>query len=342
MDINEFKAKLKSGKLSGTYIFAGEEDYLVRYYLSSLRTAVGIEPAFAVFNNPVYDGEKPDFSALTEDIKAPPMMSDYKLIEWRHADFSSMKERELDALEELVRLVNEHPYAVLAFTAGGEGVDFGTIKKPSAFVRRFGKAINLLQFEKSTENQLYAWLKKHFDSKGVGVTLETLQALVFRSGRSMDVLKNEVDKLSAMALARGIGSVTPDMVLEVASSTPECDTFALSNAITDRNKQKAYIALEEMKIRRVDPSVIMSMIARTFDELLCVAHLLEEGRDAKDLEILLKMNPYKLRIYVAAVKRYSVAQLSEIAGSLAETDAGSKFGGIVGYTAIELFISRFL
>ncbi len=342
MDINEFKARLKSGELSGTYIFAGEEDYLVRYYLSSLRTAVGVDPTFAVFNNPVYDGEKLDFAALSEDIKAPPMMSDYKLIEWRHADFASMKERELDELEELVGLVSEHTYAVLAFTANGDGLDFGTAKKPSAFIKRFGKTVNIMQFEKSTENQLYAWLKKHFDSKGVGVTLETLQALVFRSGKSMDVLKNEVDKLAALALSRGLSSVDAAMVNEVASSTPECDTFALSNAITDRNKQKAYAAIEEMKIQRIDPGVIMGMIARTYDDMLLVAHLLDEGRDARDLESLLKMNPYKLRIYVSAVRRYGVQLLSEITASLAETDAGSKFGGITGYTAIELFVSRYL
>ena len=127
---------------------------------------------------------------------------------------------------------------------------------------------------------------------------------------------------------------------EVASTTPECDTYAFSNAITERNRQKAYAALEEMKHRRVDPTVIMGMIARTFGELLTVAGLLEEGRDAKDVETILKMNQYKVKIYVGAVKRYGVETLAEIVSSLAKTDAASKYGGIMGYTAIELFISK--
>lgn len=340
MDINEFKAKLKSGSLGGAYIFAGEEDYLVRYYLSELRRAAEIDEAFAVFNNPVYDGDKVDFAAIAEDVKAPPMMSDYKLIEWRHADFDSMKEGELLLLEEITSSLSEYPYAVLAFTASGEGLDFGTQKKPSAFVKRFSKSINLLQFEKSTDNQLYAWLKKHFDSQGVGVTLDTLKALVFRSGHTMDVLKSEVDKLSALAKARGLSLITPREVEEACSSTPECDTYAFSNAIAERNKQKAYAALEEMKHRRVDPTVIMGMIARTFGELVTVANLLEEGKDAKDVEAILKMNQYKVKICVGAVKKYGAPTLSEIVSSLAYTDAGSKYGGIMGYTAIELFISK--
>ena len=340
MDINGFKQKLKSGSLGGAYIFAGEEDYLVRHYLSELRRAVGIEEAFAVFNNPVYDGDKLDFAAIAEDVKAPPMMSDYKLIEWRHADFSSMKDGEMELLEEIISSLPEYPYAVLAFTAGEDGLDFGTPKKPSAFIKRFDKSTCILRFEKSTDGQLYAWLKKHFDAQGVAVTLDTLKALVFRAGHTMDVLKNEVDKLSALAKARQLSVLTEREVEEVASTTPECDTYAFSNAITERNRQKAYAALEEMKHRRVDPAVIMGMIARTFGELLTVANLLEEGRDAKDVETVLKMNQYKVKIYVGAVKRYGVAVLSEIVSSLARTDAASKYGGITGYTAIELFISK--
>ncbi|MBQ8322140.1 MAG: DNA polymerase III subunit delta [Clostridia bacterium] len=340
MDINEFKSRLKDGKLEGIYIFAGEEEYLIRHYLSSLRSALNIEPAFAVFNNPVFDGDEVDFSAISEAIKAPPMMSDYKLVEWRHADFDSMGEKELSLLEALIEEAEDYPYSIIAFTSEGEKLDFGTQKKPSKFVSRFGKRLNLLRFEKSTDNQLYSWLKKHFDARGVSVTLDTVRALVFRSGHSMNVLYTEVEKLTALALARGRDYVTVDDVNEVSASTPESETFALSNAITERNKQKAYAALEELKIRRVDPGAVMGMVARTYDELLSVAMLLEEGKNLSDIESLLKMNPYKVKIHAAAAKRYSAKRLADITNELARVDAGSKFGGVSGYTAIEIFISK--
>lgn len=340
MDITSFKSSLKSGDFSGIYLFAGEEDYLVRYYLNALRDKVAPDEAFAVFNNPVFDGEEVDFSAIAEAVKSPPMMSDYKLIEWRRADFSSMKESELEALEELIELCGEYGYSIVAFTADEEGVDFGGPKKPSAFIKRFDKKMNILRFEKSTENQLYAWLKKHFEAEGVTVGFEAVKALVFRSGRSMDVLANEVEKLSALALSRGKTVVTPDDVNEVASSTPECDTFALSNAILERNRQKAYLALEEMKLRRVDPTIIMGMVARTFDDLTAVAHLLDEGLGMSAIRDILGMNEYKLKIYASAAKRYGAERLSEIISTLAEADASSKYGGVAGYTAVELFVSK--
>lgn len=340
MDIASFKTSLKNGTLGGVYLFCGEEDYLVRYYLKAMREKIAPDEAFAVFNNPVFDGEEIDFAEIAEAIKAPPMMSDMKLIEWRHADFTKLREGGLESLEGLIELLSEYEYSVVAFTADDEGVDFGTAKKPSSFIKRFDKKMNILHFEKSTENQLYAWLKKHFDAQGVTVDLNTVKALVFRSGRSMDVLVNEVEKLAALALSRGKTTVTADDVNEVASSTPECDTFAFSNAIIERNKAKAFLALEEMKGRRVDYTVIIGMMARTFDELSSIAHLLSEGLDASEIEKTLNINAYRLKLYIPAAKKYGRERLDEIISSLAEVDAASKYGGVTGYTAVELFIAR--
>ena len=340
MDLQSYKSSLKNGRTAGVFIFAGEEEYLVRYYLGELRKSVAPEEAFAVFNNPTFDGESVDFSAIAEAIKSPPMMADTKLIEWRHADFSSMKEAELEALEEIVELCKEYDYATLAFTACDEGLDFGTPKKPSSFIKRFDKSVNILRFDRSTETQLYSWLKRHFDAHGITVTPDTVKALVFRSGRSMDVLANEVEKLSALAKSRGASTVTEADVTEVASSTPECDTFALSNAILERNQAKAYFALEDMKLRRIDPTVVMGMICRTLDDLSAVAHLESEGLGVSAIRDTLGMNEYKLKIYLAAAGKYGAEKLSEMLSILAEADAGSKYGGVTGYTAIELFLSR--
>jgi DNA polymerase III delta subunit len=134
--------------------------------------------------------------------------------------------------------------------------------------------------------------------------------------------------------------VTPEDVSEVASSTPECDTFALSNAILDRNRQKAYLALEEMKLRRVGPTIIMGMIAKTYDDLTAVAHLMDEGLSVAVINDLLKMNEFKLKMYMNAAKKYGAERLSEIISDLAVADAASKYGGVTGYTAVELFISK--
>ena len=339
MELNDYKSRLKSGELGGVYIFAGEEDYLKRYYLGELRSACFLDESFAVFNHAVYDGKDIDFAALGEAVKSPPMMSEYKLIEWHHADFTAMSDKEFGLFFELCAMAKEYPYAVVAFITTHEGFEANSKKKKASNQKKAQDETNFLLFNRSTDNQLFSWLKKHFEANGVAVTLDTLKALVFYSGRSMDVLEKEVKKISYMVRARGESVATPLHVEEVASSTPECETFAFSNAIGEKNRELAFAALEEMKFRRVDPGVILAMMSKSYSELSAVSLLISEGGGQKDVEEKLGINKYRVPHILASVKRYGKEKIAEIMSELARIDASSKFGGITGYTAIEIFVA---
>lgn len=342
MELKEYLENIKSESFSGCYIFAGEEDFLKRYYLSSLSSAVVPDKTFEPFNRIVYDGPEVDFGALGDAVKAPPMMSEYKIVEWRYADFSKMSERELKALEALADMHEDYPYTVIAFVSLADSFDFGTPKKKSKLLSRLEERFSILRFDRSADKQLYAWLKRHFEANGVSVgqTTEVVSAMVDRCGHSMDVLKNEVDKLVCYVKSRGKSAVDTEDIEAVCSSVPESDTYAFSNAITDRNRQKAFAALEEMKLRRVDHIIIFSMAQRTYAELFDVAMLLDEGRSVKDIEGLLKMSPYKLKVYANAMKKHTTARLCAAIEALSRADVASKSGGVGGYTAVELFLSE--
>ena len=138
MELNDFKAILKSDNVSGVYVFAGEEDYLKRYYLSALRDTAVTDDSFSTFNHMVYDGEEIDFATLRDDIMSPPMFERYKMIEWRYPNFDKMKESDLGELDKLLDLAASTDYAVLAFLVSDGDIDLGTPKKESKFVKRFG------------------------------------------------------------------------------------------------------------------------------------------------------------------------------------------------------------
>lgn len=340
IELNEYLDKIKNGNVEGRFLFAGEEEYLKRHYLSLLKKAIVPDEAFAAFNHIVYDGPEVDFAALSDAIKAPPMMSEYKLVEWRYADFSKMKESEFKALEELISEHRDFPYSVLVFVDAAGSVDFGTPKKKSKFLSRFEASFNILRLEKSTDKQLHAWLKKHFDANRIQVGADTVSAMVEQCGHSMDVLAGEVKKLCAYAGAHALSAITPKEVSLVCSTVEEGDAFAFSNAISERNRQKLFSALSEMKSRRVEPAIIFGMAQRAYSELLDIAILLEEGRNAADIAAILKMNPYKLKIQLATMKKHSVKRLCAAIDALSRADVASKTGGVSGYTALELFLSE--
>ena len=340
MELNEFKARLKSGELTGWYIFSGEEDYLKKYYLKSLRDAVVTDDAFALFNHVSYDGADIDFGDVAEAIKSPPMMGDYKLIEWKFANLDAMKESEKSALEALFALKEDYPFSIFAIMTTSDGFDAGTPKRKSKLAVRLADGFEIINFDKSTDSQLLAWLKKHFTAEGVATDVGTLNALLFRSGRSMEVLNNEVTKLACYVKANGRSVATEKDVTEVCSSTVECDAFALSNAVIEKNISKAFLALTDLKQRRIEPPAVIAMLEKTYSELLSVSILLDEGKDSQDIESILKLHPFKAKLNINAAKKIGTKKLAASLDELGKIDAASKSGGLSGYGVVEMFITK--
>ena len=340
MTQNDFKTKIKSAQIGGWYILAGEEEYLKSYYRSEIRKIAAPDDAFALFNHTVYDGEAMDIASLSEAIKSPPMMADYKLIEWRFADLDKMKSSELSALEKLFEEKSDYPYVVFVITALPDGFDTGTPKKPSKLYNRLSAGFDIVVFEKSTDAQLLSWMKKHFDAENIAVDLPTLNSLLFRVGHSMQLLKNEITKLSAYAKANGKPFITPSDVNDICSATIECDAFAISNAIIEKNIEKAFLALADMKQQRIDAQVVLGQLAKTYSDLLSISLLIDEGKDAKDIETIMKFHPYRLKLYIGAAKKLGSARIGAALESLIRIDAASKSGGIGGYKSIEMFITQ--
>ena len=339
MDINEFKSRIKSGNLSGAYVFAGEEDYLKKFYLGELRRAVITDEAFATFNHAVFEGEELNIAALLDEVKAPPMMSDYKLVEWHYPDLTSLKESELSDLEALLAARKEYGYAILAFLVGDGDIDLGTPKRPSKLLKKFEGELEIIRLDRSSDQQLAQWIRRHLDSVGVKYSPELPVALIFRSGHSMQQLKNEIDKLAAYAGENDV-TLTGKEVDLIATPTTECDTFAFSNALLARDKQGALVALADMKARRTDPTIILGMAARVICDLVTVAGLSEDGMSLDDIAKTLSMNAYKLKLYIAAAKKIGRSKIEDMLAELSRVDTASKFGGISGYTAIELYIMQ--
>ncbi len=342
MTATELKNKIKSSDIAGAYIFAGEEDYLKKYYLSELTKIACPDEAFSVFNNTLFDGEEIDFAAVEEAIKAPPMMSDFKIVVWKYADLDALSENEKTKFEALAEMAKEYSYTVLVFLISEEGFDAGSAKRPSKSAIRFGKLFNLINFEKSTDSQLIGWLKRHFDADGIEASAETLGSLIFRSGHSMQTLIEEVKKLCAYAKANGKSAIDSADVAYVASPTLECDAFALSTAITDKSREKAYLAIQDLKGRRVDANAALAMLGRAFSELVTVSMLLDEGMGASDIENTLKWNSYKIKICINSAKRWGTEKLSSATARLRFLDSASKSGGVSGFTPIEIFVSEYL
>ena len=164
--------------------------------------------------------------------------------------------------------------------------------------------------------------------------------MLMRVGHSMQTLSFEIDKLAAYALAHNKAEITTADVNEICSSTIESDAFAISNAIIEKNTEKAFLALQDMKMQRIDASVVLAQLSKTYADLMSVALFSEEGKSAADAAAIMKFHPYKLGLYMTAAKKLGSQRIAASLASLIKTDAASKSGGLSGYEAVEIFITK--
>ena len=144
------------------------------------------DPAFDAFNRIVLTGERVDFDALSDAVKAPPMMAERKLVEWHLADFSAMREGDISRFAALTEEVREYPETVVCFSLDADCLDVGTLpKRPSRLYERLGKTASVVAFMRSDERALVGWLSRHFTHEGVAAAPAVLSRLVAHSGRSM-------------------------------------------------------------------------------------------------------------------------------------------------------------
>ena len=118
----DFRREIKSAPRS-CYFFFGEEDYLKNATLKQAREMLGGDPAFDIFNNVTLDGREYAADRLLDALAPPPMMAERKLVEWHLADFSALKEGDIEKLKNLADEVKEYSETVVVFSVDADRVD---------------------------------------------------------------------------------------------------------------------------------------------------------------------------------------------------------------------------
>ena len=339
MTDKELRAALKEGSLPWL-ILAGEEEYLKRHYLESIRKTLVPDEGLAAFNHLRFEGEEIDFGKLTDAVTAPPVFSETKLVEWHLCDFEKMKQADLERLSELTARQKEYEGVTLVFYVEAERLSRGTNpKKPAKRFTELEKIIEIVLFSRSTDGQLLEWIGRHLKHEGILPSDTVGRALIDRAGHAMDVLARELQKLTAYAHAKGKDTLTEADVMHVTAPTFEADAFGLGNAILERNAAAALENLRDMKNRRIDPAIIFGSVFRLFTELYTVALLREAGLPPEAIAKRAGIHEYKVKISLRSIGSRTAASLGETLERCRALDLSGK-SGTADYSGLERLIAE--
>ena len=142
------------------------------------------------------------------------------------------------------------------------------VDKPDARLRFFKKVKAAgAEVEAKTPKgaALTKWLVERFEERGVSINQEAARLIIERAGQELPALLGEAEKLS-LYLGQG-GRVTPELVRELVSLTPDANVFELGEALGRRDFKTALAVLLEL-LATEHHLPVLAMMVRHFRIML--------------------------------------------------------------------------
>ncbi len=331
MTANDFKAELR--RLSGGYLFCGEEDYLKRYYMGAARNAVTEKND--IFNRILITADNYSADNLMSSIESLPVMNDKKFIEISGLPFNEMREQDIEDMTEVLSKLPDYEYDVLIIYADAENFDAGTPKQPSKLFKKLSKVVKPVLFPRETPARLAAWVAKHFAAELVVAPPDAVNALLAKCGCDMSVLSSEIEKLCWYLKAANREKLTEADVALVASESKEIAAFDFTNAILDGKISKALSILTELRLKKEKPEIILSGISKVICELCAVKALMESGSGSQMIAQKLKMHPFKAGLYMKSASAADSDKLKRLAAICYDADIRIKSTPLDSYGVLD-------
>lgn len=182
------------------------------------------------------------------------------------------------------------------------------------------------------ENRVVKYLQK----LNYKIDPETVKYIVSNSLNNYDLVMNEVEKI--ILYYNEPCFIKRQDVENIISKSINTNNFLFVDALIDGDLEKSLALLNDLKTMKVEPTVLISLIARDIRIMLNIKILLEQNK--REYEILneLKLMDWQLEKYLKKVFPYKKKELEEWLVKLTELDLKIKSGKLDKYYALELLI----
>ncbi|HEY5583455.1 MAG TPA: DNA polymerase III subunit delta [Ruminiclostridium sp.] len=337
MSLEILKKQIKEDKLQSVYLFYGAEEYLKKYYISTI-TKLIVEDENKELNFISFDG-KTDVDSIIANCETLPMFSDKKLVIAKNsglfkskkgdaADTGSDKKSTKDKLSEY--LENMPPYTCLILVES----DIDKRLKLVNAIKKYGLIVEL-DYQKPAD--LVKWVIKVFKSYNKSIEQMDASYLVENSEYSMTELLNEIEKV--VNFVGDKNQIAINDIEMVCNKTIKSRIFALTDAVSEGNISKALILLNDMAALKEPMQKVLFMIIRQIRMVYRIKLLRLRGVRDELAAKQMGLTPFVASKVISISKNLDISILEKAMYYSLELDESIKTGKITDRIAIELLIA---
>lgn len=283
---NELKKQLAAGELSGLYVVAGDEKYLVKRAAKRLIKKAGGE-VFPEFNaNEFGNGSSVD--DIADAAQALPFMAEHKCVSVADFNVEEKDGTELDKLYELLDSLSESTTLVLWYpTLEFDGKKSAKWRK---FLKKAESCGSVLLCARRDSSDLQKVLMREAEKEGCTLSRQNAARIVEYAGQDLTLLFNEIQKLCAFARGQNgpaggegadeflAGEITAGMIEDLVPKSTETTVFLMSNALVAGNYEKAYSLLDTLFYQNEEPIAILGALSASYVDMYRARAAVESGQ----------------------------------------------------------------
>lgn len=333
----DFRKRLKE-TLTGGYLFFGDEDYLKLHAVRAARELVCPDPTFLTFNEMRLDALTFTPDKLAEALLPLPMMADEKLVVVSGLNLNAFRKDEIEDLCSTLSLLSDYDYNLLILSVASDGLDAGSLpKRPSPLLTKLSEFLTPVFFESPADGKLAIWIGRHFEHLGISLSTEDCRAMIDYCGHSMFTLSSEIEKLSYYLLSNGQNRFDRAAMELVCTPACEYDAFAFTNALMNREADRALYILQDYKFRRMEPIMILGSATQVICDMVAIKSCMDEGLPKEEIARITRLHEYRVGLYQKSLSRVDGKRLNEILDACLAADRSLKSSDS-GYAPLERLI----
>ena len=253
-----------------------------------------------------------------------PMFADMKMVVVCESGYFGLKE-DHSALADFIGELP--PTTVLIFREA-------SVDKRSAMYKAVAKHGVIFPCVRQTPDMIVKLLAKAARAKGRGITKDAAELMLIGLGDDVQRLLSELDKL---ALLTDPGEIIEEAhVREICPLSVSSKIWDLTDAISEKDREKAFVCLNALLDAREVPQMILFAITKAFINLYNTKMLLNEGYKYAEIASLTGTRDFIVRKMAKQAQHYGAEDLLSKIDLCLTLDSDYKSGRIQTVRALEI------
>ena len=320
----QINADIEKGSFRPYYLIYGEETYLCRQNRRKLKQALSADGGD--LNLLYVKGADADPQELINFAETMPFLAARRTIIVEDSGFFKSGCAPLEAF-----LKRTPASAVFVFAESA-------VDRRSAMYKCVADKGVVINCVTQSEKNLRTWIRYRLRTAGKDIRDPAAQSLIDRTGRDMMCLENEIDKLISYCGDRA--EVTKKDMDAVCSTYLTGIIYELTDALAERNREKAMALYMKMLSLQEKPGRILYSVTRQFYQLLMIGELSARNADMDEMIKITGLQDFVIRKHIRWNTAFRTEDLREYLDMCLSNDRAVKSGRMHQLIGIEMVIAK--